>query len=128
MSYDRIKFIPEEDIEVPTDTVEFGPQQQLNARVFKLRDSEIRVDEEQRVHLYDHGREIGVIWFDTHIQEVQDCVVLGRNKKYGKDHDEDEDWYILFVTAISGNQYTRLGVGRVKSRYLLQASTKGILI
>ena len=131
MSHDSIKFIPEGDIEVSRTVVSFRSDQKLQGWVFKLRDCEAREDEERHVHLYDNGRGVGEIWFDAHVREVQDCVVLGREKRlYGDDAEaaKNKYWYILLVSAKSGNHYSRLGVGMIKQQFVLNVFTEGILV
>jgi hypothetical protein len=132
MSHDNIKFIPEGDIAVPRTAVSFGSDQKLQGWVFKLRDCEAREDEERHVQLYDNGQRAGEIWFDEHVQEVQDCVVLGRTERWYWDDEKAAKnmywWHILLVSAKSGNQYSRLGVGKIKQQYVLNAFTEGILV
>jgi hypothetical protein len=129
MSHDYIKFLPKGDIEVSTDTISFGSEQQLNARIFKLQDCDIKEDEQQHMLLYDTFREVGEIWVDGHTQaQIEDCVVLGRNKKRRRQEDYREYWYVLLVWATHENKYRRYGVGRIQPQYVSRTSVEGVLV
>lgn len=131
MSHDSIKFIQAGNIEVSRTAVSFGSDQKLQGWVFKLQDCKTQEDGERHMRLHDNGQEVGEVWFDAHVREVQDCVVLGREQIPPWDDEEaakNKHWYILLVSAKSGNQYSRLGVGMIQQQYVLNTFTKGILV
>jgi hypothetical protein len=129
MSHDYIKFLPEGPIEVSTDTISFGSEQQLNARIFKLQDCDMKEDEQQHMLLYDDDREVGEIWVDGHAQaQIEDCVVLGRNEKRWGQEDHEEYWYVLLVLTTHENKYRRYGVGRIQPQYVSRTSVMGVLV
>jgi hypothetical protein len=97
LSHDHIKFLPKENIQVSKDTISFGSDQQLNARIFNLEDCHMKENGERHVLLYDDDQEIGEIWFDEDTQaRTEDCVVLGRRHKplawkWQEDEEEEEE-------------------------------------
>ncbi|RAK82870.1 HET-domain-containing protein [Aspergillus costaricaensis CBS 115574] len=128
----KIDFLTKSDLKVPEN-------QSLS---FDDSDSGINIEVRQLDGCYTRGRDgeymifmgtekVGVLHFDMELAaevESRNCVVIGVRADDGDD-DPNKEYYILAVRKISeGKEYERLGVGRVRARYVSRASTSGKLL
>jgi hypothetical protein len=129
MSHDHIEFFPEDYIEVSKDGMSFALSERLHlhVQIFRLEDHDMEDQAEQHVLLLKSDHKIGEVWFDKHVPtQAQECVVLGKDAARGMKKAR-KYWYILLVAVVGANTYTRVGVGKIKPRYISKKSTRGVL-
>ena len=127
MTYTRISFpMVRSTLRVSVDAnLKFDPKRNnvLLVQVRALQNCEQKKQESNYFVLDAESKKVGDLWFDTTNGHFRQCVVIATTNGKGK----DTTCYILLVRNTSGNQYERVGLGEIKTRYVSKESSAGEL-
>jgi hypothetical protein len=104
------------------------PQYALLIQVRTFQNCRIEQQGSQHSVFDTESEEVGVLWFDVKTDpHFQHCVVIGMEVDR-KEHPH-KTYYILATRELSSkNMYERVGVGKIKARYVSREAREGKLL
>ncbi|KAH8593154.1 heterokaryon incompatibility protein-domain-containing protein [Bisporella sp. PMI_857] len=125
MTYTRISFPSAESLQVPVDAnLKFDPERK-NVLLVQVRELQLQncKQNNQESNYFVLDAEPKKVSFDTTNCSAWQCVVIAT----ANGNEQDTTCHILLVKKTSGIQYERVGLGKIKARYVSEESSSGEL-